>query len=34
MKIKLRISLDQRFDDRDCVVVRVLGTENQLNFAG
>jgi hypothetical protein len=34
MNIKLRISLDHRFDDRDCVVVRVLGTENQLNFAG
>jgi hypothetical protein len=34
MKIEVRISLDQRFDDQDRVVVRVLGTENQLSFAG
>jgi hypothetical protein len=32
-KIKLGIALNQRFDDRNRPVVRILDAENELNFA-
>ena len=33
MKFKLGIALNQRFDDRNRPIVRILDAENELNFA-